>query len=182
MSLGRSRFQISLDLLEHLISSSNNLLLESTNLISEAAFSEVPLKQVPEDSVELLLIKVNESNDVEVSLETWSDEGSTTTWWTHGTNKVRVNDVSEWMRVILSIVPATLVLVLSKNFDWWLSSVLLNFRHVEIIDEDNASLSEAWAEMTLSNLTQLSIDDILNLVAVGLGRETALNDKPFVGW
>ena len=83
MSLGRSRLQISLNLLEHLVSSSNNLLLESTNLISEAAFSEVPLKQVSKDSVELLLIKVNESNDVEVSLETWSDEGFTSTWRSH---------------------------------------------------------------------------------------------------
>ena len=76
---------------------------------------------------------------------------------------------------ILEVVPAALVEHLTQDLDGRLSSVLLYFGHVQIVDEDNNLVAETGSENTVSSLVELAIDDVLNLVAMGLCRETDLN-------
>jgi len=53
---------------------------------------------------------------------------------------------------------------LSEEFNRWLSTILLFFRHVKIIDEDNESLSWWRSIDTFSSLIELLIKCVLGLV------------------
>lgn len=117
-----------------------------------------------------------------MSLESWRDETSSTTWSTHSCDNHGINDISEWMLVIFSIIPSTLINELPQDLNWWLGAVSLLLWHVEIIDEDDASHTESWSEMVFSPLIEFHIDNVLDVVAVGLGRESHLDDEPLVGW
>jgi len=79
------------------------------------------------------------------------------------------------MLLVLVVVPTSLSHELSQNLNWGLSSEFLLHGHVKIINEDDALHAEAGSVDTSSNLFELHVDNILNLVAVSLGRETALN-------
>ena len=54
------------------------------------------------------------------------------------------------------------------NDDWWLRTIFLLRRHVEIVDKDDAS--EAWwrAVDPLSALSKFTVDDVLRLICTGL--------------
>ena len=82
------------------------------------------------------------------------------------------------MLVIFSVIPATVINHLSKDLDWWLSSVLLKFWHVQVIDIDNTASSEPWSKSISSPLFNLHIDNILNHVAMGLSGKADLDDEP----
>ena len=108
-------------------------------------------------------------------LHAGSDLGLATTWRAHRANQHGVNECAERMLVVLEIVPAALVEHLAKNLDGRLRSVLLNLRHVQIIDEDDDFLAVASTEHAGSPLVKFAINYVLNLVAMGLGRETNLD-------
>jgi len=182
MCLQRSWFQISLDLLINLHCACNDFLLESSDIWREVSASEMPFEDRYEDGGHGVVIEVCESNNVEMSLESWCNETSSTTWSTHSCDNHRINDVSEWMLVILSIVPSTLINELPQDLNWWLSAISLLLWHVEIIDEDDASHTESWTVVIFSPLIEFHIDNVLDVIAVGLGRESDFNNEPFVSW
>ena len=152
MSLSGSRLEISLDLLEDLVSSFDNLLLETGNFTAEFTFSEMPLENISEDNLKSLLVKVDITNLVEVTSDTRSDVGTTTSWFTHSGNKVHLLKMSERMLVVLSIIPSTLVNPLSEDLDGRLSTILFDLRHVQVIDKDNTLHANSRSEVILSQL------------------------------
>ena len=127
----------------------------------------MPFQNGLKDGLHGVIIEICECNDVEVSLESWGDERFTTTWCSHSSNDHCINDVSKWMLIVFSIIPSTLILKLSKNFNWWLR-LQEDLWHVKIIDKDNTLHPESWAEMVFSSLIEFHIYDILNLVAMSL--------------
>jgi hypothetical protein len=168
MSLGWSRFQTCLDFLENFIGSLDNLLFETSYFCVEATLSEMPFKNVPEDNFKSCLIKVDITNLVEMSSHTLSDMSSTTTWWTHGSDKVHLLKMSEWMLIIFSVIPSTLIDPLSKDLNWRLSTIFLDLWHVQIVNEYNTLHSNSWTEMILSQFSEFTINDVLDLIASSL--------------
>ena len=83
------------------------------------------------------------------------------------------------MFVVLEIVPSTLIEHLTQDFDGRLSSVLLNQRHVEIINEDDNLFAHTSAKDTSTSLFKSTINDILNLIAASLSRETDFDEMVF---
>lgn len=86
------------------------------------------------------------------------------------------------MLLVLVVVPAALSHELSQNFDWWLGTELFFLWHVKIINKDNSLHSESWTVDTKSDLVKLAINDILNLVAMSLSRETNFNSQVLLTW
>ena len=79
------------------------------------------------------------------------------------------------MLVVLAVIPTTLVHELTKNLDGRLGTVLFDFWHVEIIDEDDSAFRVHRAEVASATLLKRVVNNVLHLVAVGLRRETDLN-------
>lgn len=77
---------------------------------------------------------------------------------------------------ILKVVPTLLVHHLTENLNWWLGSILLNLWHVQVINEYDSLLVEFWSKDTSSSLFELTIDNVLHLVTLGLSGESNLND------
>ena len=98
-----------------------------------------------------------------------------TTACTHGANEHGIDESLEWVLVVSQLIPATLVEHLPQNFNRGLSTVLLDFRHVQVIDKDYNLVSETSPEDTSAAFVESSIDDILHLIAGCLGRETDFN-------
>jgi hypothetical protein len=65
-----------------------------------------------------------------MSLESWCNETSSTTWSTHSCDNHRINDISEWMLVVLSIVPSALINELPQDLNRWLGAISLLLWHV----------------------------------------------------
>lgn len=111
-----------------------------------------------------------------MTLHARSDVSFTTTWRTHGANEHSVDELTEWMLVVSQVIPSTLIQHLAKNLDRRLSTVLFDLGHVQVIDENDDSLAKAGSEYTSAALFKLVVNDILDLVAVSLGREADLNE------
>ena len=79
------------------------------------------------------------------------------------------------MLVVSQFIPATLVKHLPQNFNRGLSTVLLDFRHIQVINKDYNLMPEASPEDTSAAFVESSVNDILHLIAGRLGRETDLN-------
>jgi len=99
-----------------------------------------------------------------------------TTWRAHSTDEHGVHESTEGMLVVSQIIPAALIEHLAEDLNGRLCAVLLDLRHVEIIDEDDDLLAHAGAEHTSSSLLKLIVNDVLNLVAASLSGETDLNE------
>lgn len=80
---------------------------------------------------------------------------------THRSDKLYVNKLAE--RILLAVVPPSMVHPLSQNFDWWLCAIRFLSGHVEVVDEDNARHPQRRAEHTLAALVELRIDYVLRL-------------------
>lgn len=107
-------------------------------------------------------------------LQSRSDVGLACSREPHSTDEHGVNECSEWMFVILQIVPPTLLHHLSQDFDSRLRTEFLELRHVQIVNKDDHLHAESGTKDSLSSLLEFSIDDILHLVAASLCRETNL--------
>jgi len=117
------------------------------------------------------VLQVSVCHDVKVSLQSLSNGVSTSTWWSHGTNKDEVLYLHEWLLLGFSIIPTLVITELSQKLKRWLGSVCLLLWHVEIINENNKLLTNWWTEHTLSSFVQLLIKRILSLVGRCLCRE-----------
>jgi hypothetical protein len=115
-------------------------------------------------------------------LEPWGNERFTTTWSSHGSNKHSIDNISEWMLRVFSVVPASLVNELSKDFDWWLSTIVLLLRHVQVVNKDNASHSKSRTKVIFPSLIKFVVNNVLDLVAVSLSGESHLNDQELFSW
>lgn len=175
MRLHGCGLQVFLDLLIDFHRTCHKLSVHASDISCEVEGTEVPLQDSLENTVHCIFIEDGEGNHVEVTLESGCDEGLTTTWRAHSRNDHCINDVSEGVLVVTALVPAALVDQLSQNFNWRLCTIVLFLWHVEIVDEDNATHAKFGSEVVLPTLVQLHIDDVLNLVGMGLGRETDLN-------
>ena len=91
--------------------------------------------------------------------------------WEHGSSKCGVDCLSEFLLNSVDIIPSLVVHPLAKKLNWWLSTILLFHRHVEIVNKDNAFFSKWWAINTLSLFLHLSINDHLCLLRCCLRRE-----------
>ena len=113
-----------------------------------------------------------------MSLEPWGDIRSSTSWSSHSCDNHGVNYVSKWVLVIFSVVPASLINKLSQDFNRWLRTIFLLLGHIKIINKNYASHAKSRTEMVFSALIEFHVHDVLDLVAMGLGRESNFNDEP----
>jgi hypothetical protein len=70
---------------------------------------------------------------------------------------------------LCSIIPSLVVHPLSKDFNWWLCTILFLLWHVQIINEDDESLTCWWAINTFSSFFDFRINCILCLIFSSLG-------------
>lgn len=61
---------------------------------------------------------------------------TSSTWWSHRSNKLDVDELAE--RVLLAVVPSSVVHPLPKDFDGWLGAIRLLGGHVKVVHEDDA--------------------------------------------
>ena len=83
-------------------------------------------------------------------------------------------------RELLSVVPSAVVEPLADDLDRRLRAVLLEHRHVEVIDKHHRAGSLLWTKDSFFALVELVVDDVLNLVGVCLRAERALDVGPLV--
>lgn len=171
MSLQWCGLQILLDLEEDLPGGSDDVFLHIGHIRIVLTDPEMPFEDTSENGSHSVFIEIGESNDVEVSLESWGDIRFTTSWRSHSSDDTCVNDISERMLVVFSVVPASLIDKLSQNFNWWLSSEYLLW-HIEIINKDDAFHTESGTKVILSSLIKLHVNNVLDLVTSSLSGET----------
>jgi len=99
-----------------------------------------------------------------MTLHSLSDIALATSWWAHGRHKDDVLDLHEGLFFLGSVIPSLMIHPLTQDFNRRLGSIGLLLGHVEIIDEDNETLSSRRAVDTLSSLFKLLIESILGLV------------------
>ena len=79
------------------------------------------------------------------------------------------------MSAIFKIVPAALIKQLAQDFNGGLRSVELSLRHIQIVNKNDDLLAKRSTKVARSSLLNFAVNDFLNLIAVGLRRETNLN-------
>ena len=113
---------------------------------------------------------------------TRSDERPTSTWRTHGSDEDGVYNFFEWFLLVFVLIPSSLVEVLPQQLYGRLGSVLLLGRHVKVVDKQDAMLLRLRTVLSLTNLVQLAVDDILSLHGRSLGGESKLDRHILLGW
>ena len=71
--------------------------------------SKVPLENGSEYLCEGWVVNERKSYNVEVSLEAWRNKRLASAWWTHGCDENGVENVAEWVLVVLAVVPTAIV-------------------------------------------------------------------------
>ena len=92
-----------------------------------------------------------------------SDEGSSSSWWSHGSQQNSVDNFLEGFIFVFMFVPASLIEKLSDEFDGGLGSIFLFGGHVKIIDEEDAEILWLGSVLSFSDFIQFPIDDVLGL-------------------
>lgn len=80
---------------------------------------------------------------------------------THRSDELNVNKLAE--RILLAVVPPSMVHPLSQDFDWWLCAICFLSGHIEVVDEYDACHPQGRAKHALAALVQLRIDNVLRL-------------------
>jgi len=114
-----------------------------------------------------------------VTLETWCDKSFAATRWSHRSDDHAVLHLSEGMLLFFQVVPTALCAELSQNFDRGLRSIRLLLWHVQVVHKDNAFHAQSRSVDSRPDFVELHVDDILDLVAMSLSRETNLDGKEF---
>jgi hypothetical protein len=102
------------------------------------------------------------SNDVEVTDKSSRDLRSTASWWFHSRKHGSILDEHELQ--IFSVVPSFVVHILSKDFDWGLSTIGFLLGHIQVIDKNDAFLAHGWAVIASSSLVHFRVNSVLSLV------------------
>mmetsp|Transcript_43799 Transcript_43799/g.78697 ORF Transcript_43799/g.78697 Transcript_43799/m.78697 type:complete len:234 (-) Transcript_43799:3943-4644(-) len=160
MTFGRRWKHILGDLLVHGDGRLHTASATACNSSREA--SEPESQDCVEDSKHTLGFKGRHKNQVEMPLETSCHEWSTTTWWTHCTDTIDVNEITEIPG--FSVIPTPNVDELTQELNGRLVTIGLLGRHVHVVDEHQAFLSEGRSVVTLPTLIQLAINYVLCLV------------------
>jgi hypothetical protein len=90
--------------------------------------------------------------------------------------------MSEWMLIVSTFIPSTLIDPLTEDLNRRLSTILFDLGHVQVINENNTLHTNSGSKVILSQFGQFTIDNVLNLIASGLSRESNINGEPFVSW
>ena len=174
------RLQVVLNLLVDLERGIHNLSLQGGALRRELTHSEEPSQNRSEDAFHGFVFEECEANNVEMPLHTRRDVGLARSGEPHCADEHGIDERSERMLVILQIVPSLLLHHLSQDFDGRLRTELLELWHVQIVDKDDHLHAEPSAKDSLPSLLKFAIDDVLHLVAAGLGREANLYGAEFL--
>ena len=94
------------------------------------------LKHLMENQINRLIRWEGEVKHTELRLESSIKLGSTSDWGTHGSNKLHIHDLSKWTLYGGSIEPTSVFDALFQKLDRRLTTVLISFWHVEVIDKD----------------------------------------------
>jgi len=167
--------QLFLNLLVNLQCCCNYFTFKASNVRSEIANAEVPFKQGAEYCFHWVFIKCCKCDDIEMTLESWSNEWFTAAGRSHGTDDKCILHDTERMLFVLIVIPTALSHKLSENFNGWLCTELFFLGHVKIINEDNTFHSKTRSENTSPDLIKFHVNNVLNLVAMSLGWETDFN-------
>ncbi len=68
-----------------------------------------------------------------------------------------------------------MIKILSDKLNWRLGTICLLFRHVQVINEYNALLTDWWAVVTLSSFFHFTVNGILGLIGSSLSRKDQTN-------
>ena len=98
-----------------------------------------------------------------MSKDSGSDEGSSSSWWSHGSQQNGVDNFLEGFVLVFVFVPSSLIQKLSDQFDGWLGSIFLFRGHVEIVNKEDAETLGFGSVLSFSDFIQLPINDVLGL-------------------
>jgi hypothetical protein len=98
--------------------------------------TEVIFQHFVENQIDRLIRWESEVEHTELGLESTIELGSTSDGGTHGSDHLYIHDLSEWTFDGGSIEPTTVFEALFQKLNGRLTTVLISFGHVEIIDED----------------------------------------------
>ena len=132
-----------------------------------------PLHNHLVDVLEGLVGELRNGNDIEVPEIPRSDSIPASSWGTHGTHELDVDQGLE--SVVRSLIPTPVVHPLPQHLNRRLGAVDLELGHVQIVHKDDALCAKRGSKNTLPALVELTINQILNLVRVGPGTEGRLN-------
>jgi hypothetical protein len=102
--------------------------------------------------------------------------------------KENVNKGHKWVCGIFTIKPSTgrcichLVNRLPQNLNGWLRTIRFFVGHVEVINHDHTKFTHCRTEDTFASAIELSINEVLGLCALALGRETHHNWHEVFFW
>ena len=119
--------------------------------------------------LETLLVRRRYAERIEVTKKTRRHRIATAA----GRRARRAHDrvLNDFPEELVAIVKAAEVLILSQKFDRRLRSVPVQFRHVEIVDEDDDAFVLRRTEDVFSFLLQIRLDDGLRAFAARLRRK-----------
>mmetsp|Transcript_24763 Transcript_24763/g.85438 ORF Transcript_24763/g.85438 Transcript_24763/m.85438 type:complete len:233 (-) Transcript_24763:151-849(-) len=121
-----------------------------------------PVQDRREDARQRVCAKGHEVEQVEVADVALRDLRAAAAGRPHGGDELDVDELAE--RILVAVVPSSVVHPLSEDLNGRLSPVLLLRRHVQIVHEDDARLAQRRPEDALAPLLELGVDDVLGLV------------------
>ncbi len=105
--------------------------------------------------------------------ESVGDECSSSSWRPHCDQHQQILELHKLKS--FPVIPPTVVKVLTDKLNWRLSAIRLLFRHVQVINEHNAFLTDWWAVVTLSSFFHFTVNGILCLISSSLGGKDQTN-------
>mmetsp|Transcript_23994 Transcript_23994/g.78049 ORF Transcript_23994/g.78049 Transcript_23994/m.78049 type:complete len:383 (+) Transcript_23994:1924-3072(+) len=124
---------------------------------------------------ERFVVELGNAHHVEVAQVTGRDGVASAARRAHRRDELEIHERAE--RLVGPVEPARVVLVLAQNLHGRLGAVGFKRRHVEIVDEHHAVHAERGTVDALPALVELRVDDVLDLVGVGLSGEGALDGE-----
>jgi hypothetical protein len=112
---------------------------------------------------------------------TGSNEGSAAARRTHCRQKHSIDNLLERFLFIFVLIPSSLVQELPEKFNGRLRTILFLGGHVQIVDEEHTSALGFGTILTLTNLIQFAVYDVLGHHGGSLGREAKFNAHELIG-
>jgi len=121
------------------------------------------------DSVDLGLARERHIDKVKARLQSLADHGTTPTWGTHGSHQEHVLNVLGCL--LLSVIPEAPIDPQPDQLEWWLRSIEVLSRHIEVVNECDHPLAADRDIDPLGALLNSRLNDLLDHHGRSLGRD-----------
>eukprot|EP00982_Pelagococcus_subviridis_P004764 29337-Pelagococcus_subviridis.AAC.9 len=174
--LGRRRQKLSLDRVVNLQRRLDERRRLPHDLGRELRAVSPPLHDRGVHARERRVVEIAHGYRVEVAKQTRGDRVPPAAGRTHRRGELNVHELAH--DELASVVPPAVIHELPQEFYRRLRAVLLELRHVQVVDEDDRFRPERRAEDAFASLVELPVDDVLDLVRVRLRAKRAADARP----